>query len=156
MSLDLIPVTFQHEYLDIMFFFKAINDIITVSNEVLTQPTTASRLTRSSVDTNVIMLRSRNCETQTYQRSFFIRVTRTYHSLPDLLRQKELSRLRFRALLLEYYRNAVKTNIYDMDGARTWKTFCLKCNASRKLMQPLTCCFQFMFTFSYNSLSLIY
>jgi hypothetical protein len=36
-SLDLLPITYWHEYLDIMFFFKAVNNIITVSSEVHSQ-----------------------------------------------------------------------------------------------------------------------
>ena len=139
-SLNLLPITYWHEFLDIMFFFKAINNIITVSNEVLPQPIIPSRLTRTSVDTNVLSFRPRKCKTLTYQRSFFIRVIRTYNCLPESLRQKDLSLVRFRTLLLDYYHNAVKTS-YDVDDARTWRTVCLKCNTSRKLMQPLTCCY---------------
>ena len=141
-SLDLLPITYWHEFLDIMFFFKAVNNIITVSNEVLPQPSIPSiaRLTRTSVDTNVLSLRPRKCKTLTYKRSFFNRVIRTYNSLPESLRQKHLSLVRFRTLLLDYYHNAVKTS-YDVDDARTWRTVCLKCNTSRKLMQPLTCCY---------------
>ena len=102
-SLDLLPITYWHEFLDIMFFFKAVNNIITVSNEVLPQPIISSRLTRTSVDTNVLSFRPRKCKTLTYQRSFFIRVIRTYNSLPEGLRQKDLSLVRFRTLLLDYY-----------------------------------------------------
>ncbi len=90
-SLDLLPITYWHEYLDIMFFFKAVNNIITVSNEVLPQPITPSWLSRTSVDTNVLSFCPRKCKTLTYQRSFFIRVIRTYNSLPESLRQKDLS-----------------------------------------------------------------
>ena len=104
-SLDLLPNTYWHEFLDIMFFFKAVNNIITVSNEVLPQPIIPSRLTRTSVDTNVLSFRPRKCKTLTYQRSFFIRVIRTYNSLPESLRQKDLSLVRFRTLLLDYYHN---------------------------------------------------
>ena len=135
-SLDLLPITYWHEYLDIMFFFKAVNNIITVSNEVLPQPIIPSRLTRTSVDTNLLSFRPRKCKTLTYQRSFFIRVIRTYNSLPE-----DLSLVRFRTLLLDYYHNAAAKTSYDVDDARTWRTVCLKCNTSRKLVQPLTCCY---------------
>ena len=49
-SLNPPPITYWHEFLDTTFFFKAINNITTASNEVLPQPTTPSRLTRTSVD----------------------------------------------------------------------------------------------------------
>jgi hypothetical protein len=71
-ALDLLAITYWHEYLDIMFFFKAVTNIITVSNEVLPQPIIPSRLTRTSVDTNMLSFRPRKCKTLTYQRSFFI------------------------------------------------------------------------------------
>jgi hypothetical protein len=90
-----------------MFFFKAVNNIITVSNEVLPQPIIPSRLTRTSVDTNVMLsFRPRKCKTLTYQRSFFIRVIRTYNSLPE-----DLSLVRFRTLLLDYYHNAANVDV---------------------------------------------
>ena len=144
-ALDLLPITYWHEYLDIMFFFKAVNNIITVSNEVLPQPIIPSRLTRTSVDTNMLSFRPRKCKTLTYQRSFFIRVIRTYNSLPESLRlrQKDLALVRFRTLLLDYYHKYAAKTSYDVDDARTWRTVCLKCNTSRKLMQPLTCCYYY-------------
>ena len=37
-SLDLLPISYWHEYLDLMFFFKAINNFITVSDDVLPAP----------------------------------------------------------------------------------------------------------------------
>ena len=89
-----------------MFFFKAVNNIITVSNEVLPQPIIPSRLTRTSVDTNLLSFRPRKCNTLTYQRSFFIRVIRTYNSLPE-----DLSLVRFRTLLLDYYHNAANVDV---------------------------------------------
>ena len=73
----------------------------TISNKVLPQPIIPSRLTRTTVDTNVLSFRPRKCKTLTYQRSFFIRVVRTYNSLPESLRQKNLSLVRFRSFLLE-------------------------------------------------------
>ena len=139
-TLKLLPITYWHEYLDIMFFYKAINNFVTISNEVLPQPIIPSRLTRTTVDTNVLSFRPRKCKTLTYQRSFFIRVVRTYNSLPESLRQKNLSLVRFRSLLLEFYHNATRA-VYDVDDVRTWRTVCPKCNTSRKLKQPLTCCY---------------
>ena len=58
-TLKLLPITYWHEYLDIMFFFKAINNFVTISNEVLPQPIIPSRLTRTTVDTNVLSFRPR-------------------------------------------------------------------------------------------------
>ena len=148
-TLKLLPITYWHEYLDIMSFYKAINNFVTISNEVLPQPIIPSRLTRTTVDTNVLSFRPRKCKTLTYQCSFFIRVVRTFNSLPESLNSLQLSSrkakesislVRFRSLLLEFYHNATRA-VYDVDDVRTWRTVCPKCNTSRKLKQLLTCCY---------------
>ena len=105
----------------------------------MTGNTSKSR-TRSSADSSVLAFRPRQCKTSTFQRSFFIRTPRTYNTLPDELRRKDLSLTLFKSKLLQYYHDAVK-NVYDINDARTWKSVCLKCNAPRKLVQPLMCCF---------------
>ena len=74
-------MSYWHEYLDLMFFFKAINGIITVPKEILPKRSVPSRPTRSSSINSVISYRPRRCKTATYQRSFFIRATRTWNSL---------------------------------------------------------------------------
>ena len=125
MSINLLPVSYWHEYLDLMFFFKAINGIITVPKEILPKRSIPSRPTRSSSNNSVISYRPRRCKTATYQRSFFIRATRTWNSLPEHLRLDHLSLTLFKKSLLEYYHNALVC-CYDVDDARTWKTVCLK------------------------------
>ena len=88
----------------------------------------------------VISYRPRRCKTATYQRSFFIRATRTWNSLPEHLRLDHLSLTLFKKSLLEYYHNAL-VSCYDVDDARTWKTVCLKCNTSRNLIDADPCCY---------------
>ena len=139
-SLDLLPISYWHEFLDLMFFYKAISGFVLVSSDVLPEQINLSRVTRSSADSSVLAFRPRQCKTSTFQRSFFIRTPRTYNTLPDELRRKDLSLTLFKSKLLQYYHNAVK-NVYDINDARTWKSVCLKCNAPRKLVQPLMCCF---------------
>ena len=139
-SLDLLPISYWHEFLDLMFFFKAISGFVLASSDVLPEHVNLSRVTRSSADTSVMTFRPRQCKTSTYQRSFFIRTPRTYNTLPDALRKKDLSLTFFKSKLLQYYHDAVK-NVYEINDPRTWKSVCLKCNAPRKLVEPLTCCF---------------
>ena len=140
-SLDLLPISYWHEFLDLMFFFKAISEFVLVSSDVLPEQVNLSRVTRSSADKSVMTFRPRQCnKTSTYQRSFFIRTPRTYNTLPDALREKDLSLTLFKSKLPQYYHDAVK-NVYDINDPRTRKSVCLKCNAPRKLVEPLTCCF---------------
>jgi hypothetical protein len=139
MYINLLPVSYWHEYLDLMFFFKAINGIITFPKEILPKRSVPSRPTRSSSNNSVISYRPRRCKTTTYQRSFFIRATRTWNSLPEHLRLDHLSLTLFKKSLLEYYHNAL-VSCYDVDDARTWKTVFLKCNTSRNLIDADPCC----------------
>ena len=129
--------TYWHEFLDVMFFYKAISGLVLASSDVLPE---LSRVTRSSADSSVLAFRPRQCKTSTFQRSFFIRTPRTYNTLPDELRRKDLSLTFFKSKLLQHYHDTVK-NVYDINDARTWKSVCSKCNAPRKLVQPLMCCF---------------
>ena len=44
-SINLLPISYWHEYLDITFFFKAINGLYSVSSDVLPVPVVPLRLT---------------------------------------------------------------------------------------------------------------
>ena len=139
-SLNLLPLCYWHEYLDLVFFFKAINSLVYVSQDVLPQPQTQTRNTRST-SSDHITFRPPKCKTSTYQKSFFIRVTRSWNSLPASLRHQHTTLTQFKTLLLNYYMSALE-KCYDEDDPRTWKTICLKCNCCRPLLSELTCCFQ--------------
>ena len=100
-----------------------------------------SRPTRSSSNNSVILYRPRRCKTATYQRSFFIRASRTWNSLPKHLRRLEhLSLTLFKKSLLECYHNTL-VSCYDVDDAQTWKTVCLKWNTSHNLIDADRCCY---------------
>ena len=60
-SLDLLPISYWHEFLDLMFFFKAISEFVLVSSDVLPEQVDLSRVTRSSADTSVMTFRPRQC-----------------------------------------------------------------------------------------------
>ena len=92
--------------------------LITVPKEILPKRSIPSRPTRSSSNNSAISYRPRRCKTATYQRSFFIRATRTWNSLPEHLRLEHLSLTLFKKSLLEYYHNAL-VSCYDVDDTRT-------------------------------------
>ena len=46
--LELIPLSYWHEYMDLLFFFKAINGLVDVTDDVLCKPIIPTRVTRSS------------------------------------------------------------------------------------------------------------
>jgi hypothetical protein len=71
MSINLLPVSYWHEYLHLMFFFKAINGI-TVPKEILPKRSVPSRPTRSSSNNSVISYRPRRCKIATYINGHFL------------------------------------------------------------------------------------
>ena len=135
---NLLPISYWHEYLDMVFFYKAVNNLVFIDSEALpvTRPFTRSTRTSRSSAITYIPNRSR---TVTYQRSFFIRACRTWNVFPAELRTSHISLALFKILLLQYYKKAL--NLYDADDIRTWRTICPRCNTARSLLCPPTCCF---------------
>ena len=70
MNLNLLPISYWHEFLDMIFFFKAVTGTFRVSPSVLPQ-VLGTRTTTSYSNRNVTHFISRKCNTVTFQRSFF-------------------------------------------------------------------------------------
>ena len=47
-TLELMPLSYWHEYMDLVFFYKAINGLVVISEDVLPKPIIPTRVTRSS------------------------------------------------------------------------------------------------------------
>lgn len=138
---ELLPISYWHEMLDIIFFFKAINGLIQVDSEVLPVVRDTGRATRSSSNNKAaIFTQRRPVKTATYQRSFFVRVCRIWNTLPEPLRDTSVSLSTYRKSVLNYYQEALKS-VYDQDDPRTWRSICLKCNSPRGLHKVPSCCF---------------
>ena len=135
---NLLPISYWHEFLDIVFFYKTVNNLVFIDGEVLPVTRQSTRSTRSS-STNSITYIPKRSRTVTYQRSFFIRACRTWNVLPAELRTSHTSLASFKHSLLQYYFKAL--DLYDTDDIRTWRTICLRCNIARTLLCPPTCCF---------------
>ena len=80
MNLNLLPISYWHEFLDMIFFFKVVTGTIRVSPSVIPQ-VLVTRTTRSNSNRNVTHFISRKCNTVTFQRSFFNRTTRIWNTL---------------------------------------------------------------------------
>jgi hypothetical protein len=78
-STELLPLSYWHEYLDLMFFFKAIiTGIASISQNILPERIAPARVTISSANANAISFRQRKHKAITYNCSFFLRTTRTW------------------------------------------------------------------------------
>ena len=137
--LELIPLSYWHEYMDLLFFFKAINGLVDVIEDVFPKPIIPTRVTRSS-NTTQLLFRPPKCKTTTFQKSYFARVTRVWNCLPAHLRQPNMLLSTFKRLLRDYYLVALHI-CYDAEDPKTWKSVCLNCNCGRSLNSVTNCCF---------------
>ena len=135
---NLLPTSYWHEFLDIVFFYKAVHNLVFIDSEALPATRQSARSTRSS-SSNAITYMPKQSRTVTYQRSFFTRACRTWNVLPAELRTSHISLASFQCSLLQYYNKAL--DLYDADDIRTWRTVCPTCNIARTLLCPPTCCF---------------
>ena len=135
---NLLPISYWHEFLDIVFFYKAVNNLVFIDSEALPATRQSTRSTRSS-SSNAITYIPKRSRTVTYQRSFFIRACRTWNVLPAELRTSHISLASFKRSLLQCYNKAL--DLYDVDDIRTWRTICPRCNIARTLLCPPTGCF---------------
>ena len=138
-TLNLLPLCYWREFLDILFLFKSHHNIINLSSDILPHPQYSSQRTRTA-NPNGLQFQILSCKTATYQKSYLIRATRVWNILPRDLTINGLTLKEFRKKLLKYYKSALN-KCYDVDDPRTWKLVCIKCAQARDLTKPITCCF---------------
>ena len=79
-SLNILPICYWQEYLDLVHLFKCIINIdVNVSIRVST------RNTRNVDPDNGIFVNQLNCRTVSYQNSFYVRAPSVWNILPDIL-----------------------------------------------------------------------
>ena len=77
-DLNLLPISYWHEYMDMLFFYKANNRILFLSDETLPK----ERETTRSEDPSCSKYEIKKCKTSTYQQSFTVRSARIWDTLP--------------------------------------------------------------------------
>ena len=118
MNLNLLPISYWHEFLDMIFFFKVVTGTFRVSPSVIPQ-VLVTRTTRSNSNRNVTHFISRKCNTVTFQRSFFNRSTRIWNMLAnDLQLSCNLQISQFKSIMCKYYVDALERN-YDPENPRS-------------------------------------
>ena len=109
-KLDLLPVSYWHDYLDMVFFFKSVTGLVKVNPTVIPSRRVLSRATRSSSNANVTLFVPKKCKTTTYQRSLFIHTARIWKALADHIGLSiTISFSKFKAHLLY---SAIESNHY--------------------------------------------
>ena len=87
---NLLPISYWHEFLDIVFFYKAVHNLVFIDKEAPPATRRSMRSTKSS-SSNAITYIPKRSRIVTYQRSFFIRACCTWNVLPAELRTSHIS-----------------------------------------------------------------
>ena len=123
----LLPLSYWHEYLDLMCFFKAM-----LNNDQNIKLKLCNRVTRNDT-TNGVSVNIPKLNTLTYQNSYYNRTLSAFNSLPLHIRGKDVVTIRqFREYLLNYYHEMIEL-VDDIDVPQTFKTVCVKCHTCRPL-----------------------
>ena len=81
-SLKLLPITYWLEVLDMIFFYQATHNLVSLNGSVLP----VKRVARTTRYTNTaIKFVPKKCKTTTYQKSFFIRTCRIWNILTSII-----------------------------------------------------------------------
>ena len=138
-QLKLLPLSYWHEYLDLIFYFKMINNLVPIDPAILL-PEQSYRSTRKTWNADLLTFRPPKCRTSSYQQSYLSRTCLTWNILPPDLRRKGLSLRPFKSFLIRYY--VAATNLcYDPEDPRNWKSICMSGNKPRPLSESISCCF---------------
>ena len=112
-TLNLIPIFYWHELLDLTFFFKLTHGLVNVNSSVLPEVLKYGRRTRSSTS-NVNKYIIKKCKTTTYQKSFLIRTSRIWNCLADELDLSSSALASFKSVIFIYYESALAVS-YDCE-----------------------------------------
>ena len=138
-TLNLLPICYWHELLDMMLFYKITHNLVDIDPSLRPIVRCSSRPTRSSADSRTKFVVPR-CRTTTFQKTFMIRSTRMWNHLVDeLALSPDTSFSSLKTSLHKYYLSALNM-CYDVDDPRTYKTVCVKCNSVRSLTVLPSCC----------------
>ena len=135
---NLLPVCYWHDLLDLIYFYKATHNMIHLDPSVVPFVRDCARRTRISVTSSQSFVPKR-CRTSTFQKSFFIRTTRIWNVLITRFDLENVTFGNFKFVLYGYYSQALAIN-YDPDSPRSFKSICLTCNTARFLDQEISCC----------------
>ena len=126
LNLNLIPLCYWHEYLDLVYIFKNMSND---SNIPINVPSRFTRRTDPSLGITLNVIRSK---TVTFQNSLYCRAPRIWNILPAHLRSRNLSLPHFKREPYHYYKHL--TGLYfDIDRPQTFKSICVKCYRCRPI-----------------------
>ena len=135
-KLDLLPITYRHEIMDLIFYYKCRFGHFDFPIYEFVQPRALSRSTRNSSAFDLLIPK---CRTKLFRTSYFNRLPKLWNNLPVYLRSCN-SLKQFKTHLIAYYTNVLKT-AFDINTFNTWKSICLKSCSSRNILTTKACCY---------------
>lgn len=130
-SLKILPLSFWHECLDLIFFFKSLKGLVKLN--VLDYVSPIKSQTRRGSSSGPLF--STNfAKTSLFRDSYFQRIVPLWNSLPVALRQCNTVN-KFKRLLKNLFWNRL-LNVFDVSDVRSWKIVCVKC---RKVNVHIAC-----------------
>ena len=120
MPVNLLPVCYWHELLDLVYFYKATHNMIHLDPSVVPFVRECARRTRISVTSSQSFV-PKKCRTSTFQKSFFIRTTRIWNLLITRLELDNVTFENFKSVLYSHYPRVLAIN-YDPDSPRNFKS----------------------------------
>ena len=132
-KLDLIPVSYWFEYLDLVFFYKCRDGLFNLDILKYVTPYSKSRVTRNSfisIDYKPNLTKASN-----FRDSYFNRIVLFWNSLP--FNTKESTTLSsFKTKVRSHYKSLLHSAFHP-DRMRTFKAICSKC---RSVTPATVCC----------------
>ena len=118
LALDLLPLNYDREVRDLVYFFKSLFSYIDVNIDNYVSFVSHGR-TRLS-HTSRYILQSKLCKTDTFQSSYYNRVVKSWNTVcqevsPDIFQNPNS----FKHYLKRRYSTLI-SNVYDVDMACTW------------------------------------
>ena len=141
MYVNLLPMCYWHELLDLVYFYKVTHNMIYLDPSAVCVVRECARRTRISVTSSQSFV-LKKCRTSTFQKSFFIRTTRIWNLFITRLDLDNVTFENFKSVLHGYYSRALAIN-YDPNSPSSFKSICLKCNTAKVLDQEISCCMWF-------------
>ena len=93
-SLKMLPLCYWHEYLDILFLFECANSL--VKTDVVLEQVANQAINLRSTNNSLVTYNIPKVRTLCHQNSYMVRVSRVWNSLPDELRNPDISFMTFK------------------------------------------------------------
>ena len=120
LNLNLLPINYWLEYLDLLFFYKCIYGIIEINLDNFAQFCSG----RSRRGSSGLFLNNKTSKTSLFRDSFFIRIINLWNALPIAIRS-EVQLVPFKKKLKSFFYNRL-SSVFNHDDIRSYKLVCPK------------------------------